>query len=80
MTDKWYAEMEKQLPACPACKGDLDYGFLVSKAPIQWAAGIEENRFSGVEEPMTGLFKKPLGIPMTRCRRCGLIMSIIQPR
>lgn len=79
LTDKWNDHMKSQLPKCPACAETMDYGFLISREPIHWAQGIEGNKFVGIEEAMTGPFKKPLGIPMSRCRKCGLFVSMFPP-
>jgi uncharacterized protein DUF6487 len=79
LTDKWNDEMKGQLPKCPACAGDMEYGFLISQEPVHWAHGIEGNKFTGIEGSFTGPFKKPLGIPMARCNKCGLFISVFPP-
>ncbi len=78
-TNMWKSEMEKNLPKCPACGGEMEYGFLISKDPIHWAGGIEGNRIDGLGEQMTGPFKKPLGVAMSRCHRCRLMITTYPP-
>ncbi|MFO8051443.1 MAG: PF20097 family protein [Thermoplasmatota archaeon] len=79
LTDRWNDSMKGQLPKCPACAGPMEYGFLISKEPIHWADAIEGNKFTGIEGALTGPFKKPLGIPMSRCSKCGLLISVFPP-
>ncbi len=79
MTNKWNEEMNGQIPRCPACKGEMSYGYLVSREPIHWAGDIENNQFKDVESPMTGEFKKPLGIPMAKCISCRLFITVLPP-
>lgn len=80
LTDRWMDDMRANLPKCPACAGEIEYGFLVSKDTIHWAGEIEGNRFVGIEDAMTGPFKKPLGIPVSRCHKCGLMITVYPPR
>lgn len=77
LTEKWSEEMKANLPKCPACAGDVEYGFLVSERPIRWASELEGNRFVGVEESMTWDPKRPLGLPMTRCHKCGIMITLV---
>jgi len=76
LTEKWSEEMKKNIPKCPACAGDVEYGYLVSKEPIHWASEYEGNRFVGIEDAMTWIAKKPLGVPMTRCPKCRIMITI----
>ncbi|MDG6223936.1 MAG: PF20097 family protein [Candidatus Thermoplasmatota archaeon] len=76
LTERWAEEMRANIPKCPACAGEVEYGFLVSEQPIRWANDYEGTRFVGIEEPMTWEPKKPLGIPMTRCHKCGIMITL----
>jgi len=80
LTNKWTEDIRTNLPKCPACGGPVEYGFFVSKDAIHWASGVEGNKFTDLEEPMTGPFKKPLGVGMARCHKCRLYVSVFPPR
>jgi hypothetical protein len=79
LTNIWTNEMKANLPKCPACGGSIEYGFLISKDAIHWAGELEGNKFVGVERPMTGPFKKPLGVSMARCHKCRLMITVYPP-
>lgn len=76
LTKKWDEEVKKNLPVCPACGGEIEYGFLVSKESIHWASDIEGNHFSGIEGAMTWAPKKPLGVPIARCPKCRIMITL----
>jgi|GEM_PF-3479523 len=79
MTNAWMEGVRANIPKCPACGGEIEYGFLVSKEPIQWAGTLNGNRFTDLEKPLTGPFKKPLGIAIARCHKCELLITIFPP-
>ena len=79
LTKKWDSGMKENLPKCPACTGEMDYGYLISKDAIYWAGNLNENKFINVEKPMTGPFKKPLGVSMARCPKCRLFITVFPP-
>ena len=68
--------VKANIPKCPACGGEIEYGYLVSKEPIQWAGKMNGNKFTEIERPITGPFKKPLGVSMARCHSCKLMITI----
>lgn len=78
LTQKWSDDMKNNIPKCPACAGPVDYGFLVAESPIRWANQYEGSRFVGLENAITWEPKKPQGIPMTRCSKCQLMITINQ--
>jgi hypothetical protein len=51
----------------------------VSKEVIQWAGDIKGNRFTDLEKPLTGPFKKPLGVALARCHNCRLMITVYPP-
>lgn len=79
LTNKWTENMKINLPKCPACEGVMEYGYLISKEAIYWAGNIEGNKFTNVQGAMTGPFKKPLGVPMARCHKCRLMITVYAP-
>jgi hypothetical protein len=79
MTNGWMEGVKRNIPKCPACGGEVDYGFFVSKEPIQWAREMKGNRFTDLERPITGPFKKPLGVAMARCHSCALMITVFPP-
>lgn len=79
MTKGWMEGVKNNLPKCPACGGSIEYGYLVSKDTIQWAGEINGNRFTNLEKPITGPFKKPLGLAMARCHQCRLMITVFPP-
>ena len=79
LTNRWTGDMRANLPKCPACAGEMEYGFLISKDAIYWAGKMEENKFTDVEGAITGPFKKPLGISMARCHKCRLMITVYPP-
>lgn len=80
LTNKWTEDVRTNLPKCPACGGPVEYGYFVSREEILWASGIDGNKFTGLEEPLTGAFKKPLGVCMARCNKCRLYVSVYPPK
>ncbi len=79
MTNGWMDGVKQNIPKCPACGGNVDYGFMISREPIQWASDLKGNKFTDLERPITGPFKKPLGISMARCHVCRLMITIYPP-
>jgi hypothetical protein len=71
--------MKGNLPKCPACAGEIEYGYMISKDAIHWAGNLSTNKFTEVESPMTGPFTKPLGISMARCHKCRLMITVFPP-
>jgi hypothetical protein len=78
-TNRWKDDMKANLPKCPACAGPIEYGYLISKDAIHWAGELEGNKFLDVEKPLTGPFKKPLGVSMARCHKCRLMITVYPP-
>lgn len=79
LTNTWMEGVRTNLPKCPACGGEVEYGYLVSKETIQWAGNINGNRFTDLEKPVTGPFKKPLGVALARCHACKLMITVYPP-
>jgi len=76
LTNKWMDDVKTNIPKCPACGGEVEYGYFVSKEEIRFAKGLEGNKFVGLEEPLTGPFKKPLGVAISRCPKCRLFVTL----
>jgi hypothetical protein len=79
LTKKWDDDMKANLPKCPACAGEIEYGYLISKDAIYWAGELAGNKFTNVGKPVTGPFKKPLGVSMARCSKCKLMITVYPP-
>lgn len=79
LTKRWDEDMRANLPKCPACGGEIEYGYLISKDTVHWAGHLEANKFTEVERAITGPFKKPLGVSMSRCLKCRLMITVFPP-
>ena len=76
-TKKWDEGMKANLPSCPACGGEIEYGYLASKESIHWASDISGDHFSGIEEALSWAPKKPIAIPISRCSKCRIMITVL---